>query len=118
MRILSYPYLQWRIRQLGTLVEELDPQNFHRLLRALDRLELLAEDLSEVLADSGNRETAAYEAAAVVEEKRFELRMLLEEPTVNDEGLEAGIAGLHRAMYKLARSLQATLSVSFPFSMN
>ena len=118
IRILSYKYLQWRIGQLGSLVEELDSHNFRRLLKALDGLELLIEDLTEVLACSGNKNTISYEAASKVEERRTALRELLEESTENDEELELGVVHLQRAIYKLAKSLQATLAVAFPFSMN
>lgn len=118
IRILSYKYLQWRIGQLGSLLEELDSHNLSRLLKALDGLEMLIEDLAEVLACSGNKHTTPYEAASKVEQRRAALRELLEESTGNDEELELGVVHLQRAIYKLARSLQATLAVAFPFSMN
>lgn len=118
MRILSYEYLQWRARQLGTLADELDPHNFHRLLRALDGLESLTNDLIEVLAHSGNKDTASYEAARRAEEQRIALRELLEGLAGNEEELEPGIGQLQRAVRALARALQAKLAVAFPFSMN
>ncbi|MCO6490960.1 MAG: hypothetical protein J5I98_21260 [Phaeodactylibacter sp.] len=118
MRILSHKYLQWRIGQLGSLLDELDTYNLSRLLKALDGLEMLIEDLTEVLACSGNKHTSPYEVALLVEEKRTMLKQLLEEPTGNDEELELSAIHLQRAIYKLARSLQATSAVAFPFSMN
>ncbi|MCB0559703.1 MAG: hypothetical protein H6573_10720 [Lewinellaceae bacterium] len=117
MRILSYEYLQWQIRQLSSLVEELDPHNFHRLLKAMNEVEELTEDLLEVLAFSGNKHTASYEAAFEAGEKRTALAALLEYPSDYEE-LELGVIHLQKAICKLARVLQAKLAVAFPFSLN
>ena len=117
MRILSYEYLQWQIRELGSLVEELDPHNFRRLLKAMDEVAELIEDLLEVLAFSGNKHTASYEAAFIAGEKRTALSVLLEYPS-EDEELELGVIHLQKAICVLARALQAKLAVAFPFSLN
>ena len=118
MRILSYEYLQWQGWQLRALVGELDPHNLHRLLRALDKLESLIDDLLEVLIHSGNKGTASYESAYRVEEKRIAVRELLEGLTEDERSLELSIIHLQWAVLTLGRVLQAKLAVAFPFSMN
>ena len=118
MRILSYQYLQWQIEQLGLLVEELDPNNLHRLLKALEGLDGLIDDLLEVLVFSGNKNSAPYKVAKETEEKRLALIAILEEPPGEEDAFELGIIYLQRSICSLAGALRAKSAVAFPFSMN
>jgi len=117
-KVWSLVFLDWQIKELNRLKAELSPHNFAQLIGAIDELENQCRTLLEVMHQSGNGDSNAYDAAILMDENRVSLRSSLESIDPDDWTLEVGISKLQQSIDDLIYELEEKRGTAFQFSSN
>jgi len=118
VNVWSAIYLDEQIKRLKQLRDGLDPHNFYKLMDTLDELDQICKKLTQVVSDSGNTGSKAYETLEYVNSSKNSLRASLQELDDNQWKLKVGTAKLKSDLLQLIRELESKRTLAFRFSEN
>lgn len=116
--ILSLEYLRGLIARLDVVQRQLEPGNSYHLIKALDELHIILEDLKLVLVRSGNKDSEPYDMLQSVEDHYNGVRSLLVRLSNDDFQLNIGISKLKRAIGRMSVKMREKEDIAVRFSLN
>lgn len=116
--VLSLEYLRALIGRLEAVHHRLESGNFHHLIKALDELHAILEDLKLVLAKSGNKDSEPYDMVSNAEDHYKNVRSLLGRLSDDDYQLNIGLSKLKRAIGRITVKMKEKEDIAVLFSLN